>query len=223
LKTELMFITQVFYPDRQVTSVLLSQLTAKLAERGARPVVFSGYPALVSGLPSQEVWHGVRILRGGLIIDGKKNLLMRALAYLFYCVWLVWCLLFRVPLRAHLVVVTNPPFAPLIVWICGRFRNWTYDVLLHDIYPDGLIALGRMGAHSLLARIWSGANRRALTQARLVFALVRDMADLCRQRYNLAPAKLRLMPDWRPTLLIQNHSGTDTPRAWWRTLRGQPQ
>jgi glycosyltransferase involved in cell wall biosynthesis len=198
LKADLIFIAQVFHPDRQATGALLSQLTEKLAERGHGVRVFSGYPSVEFGLASaaQENWRGVQISRGGLRIDGKKNLVNRAMAYFSYSTWLMWTLCVRTPTKAHLIAVTNPPFGPVLVWFCSRFRSWSYDVLLHDVYPDGLIALGRMGARSLAARIWSGGNRCALARARLVLVLGRDMADLCRQRYNVAPDKLRLMPNW---------------------------
>lgn len=217
VKIDPIFVSQVFHPDRQATSVLLSQLAARLVERGFQPVVYAGYPPAASGarLPSNEQWQGVKIRRGGGRLDGKKNLAARALAYLAYSAWLKWTLLFRTPAKAHLIVLTNPPFAPVLVWLCSWWRGWTYDVFLHDVYPDGLVALGQMKPRGLLTRLWSAANRRALARARLVLVLGRDMAELCQDRYGVDAGKISVVPSWSP-VDFPVHAAAEATRLWRR-------
>jgi colanic acid biosynthesis glycosyl transferase WcaI len=217
VKIDPIFVSQVFHPDRQATSVLLSQLASQLAERGFQPVVYAGYPAADPGAktPASELWQGVNIRRGGLRIDGKKNLAARGLAYLAYSAWLKWTLLLRTPAKSHLIVLTNPPFAPVLVWLCGWWRGWTYEVFLHDVYPDGLVALGQLSPRGLLTLLWTAANRRAFTRARRVLVLGRDMAELCRDRYGVEPGKILVVPSWSPVDFPARPPAEET-RLWHR-------
>jgi glycosyltransferase involved in cell wall biosynthesis len=198
---KLVLISQVFHPDEQSTSQLLSGLLAALAGQGFDCEALSGFPAVnaaARSVPRAESWAGIRIRRGGLAIDAKSSFAARALCYGSYCLWLAWRLLFRVPADARVLVVTNPPFAPLLIHWCSWLRGWSYDVLLHDVYPDGLVAVGKLPVNSPVARLWRGLNRRALAAAQRVLVLGRDMARLVAERYGVPADKLVYMPNWSP-------------------------
>lgn len=194
----MILVTQTFHPDGQAAAVLLAQLCAALAERGRSVEVLAGHTGGTAGAPAAEVWRGVHIRRGGLRVDGKRNLFLRAAAYLSYSAWLAWRLLCRTPGGAHLVVHTSPPFAPVLVWLCSLLRRWTYEVYLHDMYPDGLVALGQLGPRSPVLWLWSVLNRRTLAQARRVLVLGRDMGELCERIYGVGSEKIRVIPSWSP-------------------------
>jgi len=218
--TEVVLVTQVFHPDPQSTSLLLSDLARALAERGLGVRILAGFPARggdEAGTAAREQrWHGVQILRGGLRVDVKRGLVRRALGYLSYCLWLGGQLVFRTPRNARVLVVTNPPFAPILVYLCGWLRGWKFSVLLHDIYPDGLVALGTLSVHSWTARIWTRLNRQAFAAADTVITLGRDMRRLCEQRYAVPAARLAVIPNWSP--IPAGGGGAPEESALWRKL-----
>ncbi len=218
--TEVVLVTQVFHPDPQSTSVLLSDLARALAERGIGVRVLAGFPARVGDevvtAAREQRWHGLRICRGGLRVDVKRSLVRRALGYCSYCLWIGWQLVFRTPRKARVLVVTNPPFAPILAYLCGRLRGWRFLVLLHDIYPDGLVALGKLSAHSWAARIWTRLNRRTFAAADTVITLGRDMKRLCERRYGLPAARLAVIPNWSPIPARPGRAPEDS--ALWREL-----
>lgn len=194
-------VSQVFHPDTQATGKLLSDLCAALAATGFNCEVVAGFPAKGRCTAPQrvgrvEVWQGVVIRRGGLRLDSKRNLAWRALAYLSFSVWEAWRLLFRTPGDTHVLVVTNPPFSPLVVAACSLVRSWKYSVLLHDVYPDGLVATGMLARGALIERGWSGANRWVLGRAVRVVVLGRDMAQLVRERFCVPEHRLEIVPNW---------------------------
>lgn len=229
---QLILISQVYYPDQQATSQLLSSLAISLATLDDREVsqpsrrfnlpserlprdqrlswdvrVLSGHPSQArvgtSKAPVREVHRGVEIKRGGLKVDAKRSLVHRAVAYLSFLTWLTWQLLFRTPTRHRVLVVTNPPFAPLLVWLCARTRgffgaSFTYDVLLHDLYPDGLIALEKVREGAWWVRFWMRLNRVALCGARHVITLGRDMSRHCEETYQVPTSALRCVTNWSP-------------------------
>lgn len=213
-------ISQVFQPDEQATSQLLSELLAMLAGRGANCAALCGFPAGRRGgnrIPRAEVWRGVDIRRGGLQIDGKASLMARALGYGSYSLWLAWRLLFFTPSNARLLVVTNPPFAPVLVHWCSWLRGWSYDVFLHDIYPDGLVALGKLSERSMVTRLWRRFNRRALASAQNVLVLGRDMAGLVEKHYGVPSGKISYVPNWSPFVPDKTQSAEKT--GLWQALK----
>jgi glycosyltransferase involved in cell wall biosynthesis len=206
-------ITQVFYPDSQATSQLLSALAQALATPSKqRPTplhieVLSSYPsnARGEGVTSQrsEQWASVQISRGGFKVDAKKSLFHRALSYASFLTWLFWNLLFKVKSTDRVLVVTNPPFAPLIVWLATKVKSlfkrpFEYFILLHDIYPDGLIALGSVSKKRGWIKIWMMFNQIAFNRAHQVITLGRDMSKHCHEQYLIPAHKLTVIPNWSP-------------------------
>lgn len=204
----LTLVTQVYAPDTQATSQLLSALASEIATDDQIHVhVLCGYPSAARGqldrAPRLERLDGVAIRRGGSRLDAKRSLFHRAIVYATFLMWLGWRLLFFTPSRSSVLVVTNPPFAPLLVWLISCLREllrrpFEYTILLHDLYPDGLIALGQLNAHSLWVRGWSTLNRYALRRATHVITLGRDMNQRCIEYYHVPPERCHVIQNWSP-------------------------
>lgn len=212
-------VSQVFHPDQESTSQLLSGLLELLAARGHECEVLTGYPgdhALQAACPRASSWRGIRIRRGGLRANYKRNLLARAVGYGSYCLWLIWRLLFFTPATAKVLVVTNPPFAPVLVYWVSLLRGWSYSVILHDVYPDGLVAVGKLSEKSLITRMWRWFNRHALGAADRVFVLGRDMARLCVESYSVRREQIHYAPHWSPVPFLSWRPPADT--ALWRRM-----
>lgn len=195
-----LFVSQVFHPDQQATSQLFSDLFAGLAQQGVGATVLCGWPR-ETGHPARERWQGVEIRRGGLRVDGKSSLWHRAMAYGSYTLWLCVQLLFAAPAGARWLVVTNPPFAPVVAWVCALLRGRSYELFLLDVYPDGLAAVGTLAAGSPIARLWRWANRRAFAGAERIYVLGRDMERICTARYGVDAGKLVYFPHWSATVV----------------------
>lgn len=209
-------VTQPYWPDIQSTSHLLTELVEASVEAGAAEfTVLCGFPALtdsshVGKSPKTEIRHGVEIRRCGSRIDYKRSLVHRALALFAF----VSEVTFRLPGRGHQVVaVTNPPFAPVWMWLVARVRRFRYSLICHDVFPDGLVALGKLPGEGWMARTWSRLNRRAYHEAVKTVVLGRDMADLLHERYGVPREKLIVAPHWS----IADGGGTFAPedtRLW---------
>lgn len=215
-QTESIFVCQVFHPDQQSTSQLFSDLFSRLAKRGLKVEVLAGFPAVgrvIGNVMREEAWHGILIRRGGLRVDFKRSLIFRALGYGSYCLWLAWRFVFRTSLQSRILVATNPPFAPVIVWLCSLIRGWSYDVILLDVYPDGLVAVGGLKESAAITWVWRWFNRRALSKARRVLVLGRDMAALAAQRYGVPEANLLYTPHWSP-VAMSGRGRAETTRLW---------
>jgi len=196
---EVTVICQVFHPDAQSTSQLLSGVLADVAASGHRVTVWSGYPGLHGGTPpaNRETWRGLEIRRMGWRASVKKSAVSRALSYLSFTL-AVWLRLVFGRGGRHVLAVTNPPFMPVVVWLASVLRGHRCKYMLQDIYPEGLTAVGRLRSGSFVDCLWHALNRRAFAAAVDVWVLGRDMAALVQNDYGVPASRIRIVPHWSP-------------------------
>jgi glycosyltransferase involved in cell wall biosynthesis len=104
-----------------------------------------------------------------------------------------------------LFIVSNPPFLGLLGFFFKLIRKQRYAILTYDVYPDILVALGKM-SDGLIAQAWRFMNRLILQHADLVFVISDDMAALVDQRYDLrntAAGKSVVVPNWADIEVIR--------------------
>ncbi len=127
----------------------------------------------------------------------------RLLTWLGYSIQLAWHLFWRGRRYSRLLVVSNPPIAPLLAPL-GR---QPYALLLYDLYPQVLAQLQpryplQRFALAQIVRCWHAANRRVFPRAERVFTLSAAMADELRP-YFLTEALWRdrvvVIPPWADT------------------------
>lgn len=192
------FVGQTYYPDATSSGQLYTPLLEALAAEGKDILVLCGYPLGVpSGtpVPARETRRGVRIIRCGLRIDTKKSMLHRAASYATYLLSTLMHLL--CVHRGDLVFgITNPPFNAVLIWIASLVRQFRYQYMILDAYPEGLIALGRLDAGSPFARFWFVANRRAYRRASKMVVLGRDMVPVLVANYGIDPQRCVYIPHW---------------------------
>jgi glycosyltransferase involved in cell wall biosynthesis len=220
--SDLLLITQVFHPDRQATSQLLSDLCARLASRETRVSVLCGYPLQsdAEGAPTEEVWKSAKIFRGGVQGNFKASLRNRIMAYARFSLWVMRRLLTDDVRSSTVAAVTNPPFLPIIVFLCCFIRRKKYLVILHDVYPDGLVAVGLLRAGSLVARTWQLLLGLCLRRASVVVVLGRDMRDYCRRVYRVSNDRLAVVENWS-VVPFENCKAAHETSLWRRLgLRG---
>lgn len=195
---KIVVLSQVFYPDMQATSQLFSDLFQKLAGKDFQIRVICGFPAVLDKTvpcPALEQWNGIEIQRCGGAFNFKKSLWKRALHYLFFSLAASWTVLKNRECD-FVFGVTNPPFMPVWLWLLQKIRKFRYQLMLLDVYPDGLEALKKISSHNILSILWRAANRRSFRRAEKIFVLGRDMKKLIHKRYGISEEKITYMPHW---------------------------
>lgn len=89
----------------------------------------------------------------------------------------------------HLLIVSNPPFAPLLPF----FRR-DFSLMIFDLFPEALVEFRVVGKNSLINRLWTIANQNVYEKADRVFTLTRGMCKAL-EKYVL-PEKITLVPLW---------------------------
>ncbi len=194
---QLTLFCQVFYPDEQSTSQLFADWTAALAARGWQIRVVCGFPPRQESVPapSRETWRGVEIRRVGLRLDFKRSLARRAAHYAAYLAGATRELL-REPQRLALIV-TNPPFLPIVASLVRKLRNGRYAIEVQDLYPEGLVEVGNL-TDGIVARVWRRLNRFAFAGSEFTLVLGRDMRERLLSSYALPSGNVVVVPHWSP-------------------------
>ena len=79
---------------------------------------------------------------------------------------------------SSLLIVSNPPFAPLLpMFVMNKF-----SLLIFDIYPDSVSEVGIMKADSFLLNTWRKANKRVYSRAERIFTITEGLRNVL-QKY----------------------------------------
>lgn len=193
----LALVCQVFHPDTQSTSQLLTDLLRGMDGTSPQLTVVTGYTEGPDGAfpPRRERLGGIKIRRTGVALDYKRNLACRGLHYLCYVAGSS-IELWKLRNCSFVVGVSNPPFVPVWLWLLSKLFLGRYQIILHDIYPEGLVGIGIMKPHGWLTRLWRIANQKALQSADRVLVLGRDMAELVESVYAVPSGRVVYVPNW---------------------------
>jgi colanic acid biosynthesis glycosyl transferase WcaI len=191
-------ICDVFHPSKASTSQLFTQLLSALAADGLRFIVVTNrLPRAVRLVQNADALPpGIDVAAVGLPLAVGASVPMRLLQNV--------CFVLTASVRLLCVradrfwASTNPPFAPIWVAAIAAVRRRPFDAIVHDVYPEGLVAVGYLQEQALLAALWHRLNRWAYQRAARVVVLGRDMADLMRDVYDVPPDRLVMFPNWSP-------------------------
>lgn len=193
----LLVLSQVYVPDPASVGQHIADTAVAMARRGWRVIVLTsraGYDDPTVRYAARERRDGVQVLRLPWCSFGKGSIIARLLGGLSFVIQAVIRSLGlgRVDL---ILVSTAPPMASLAALAVARLRGAVIKYWVMDLNPDQMVALGRLKAGALAARLLDRVNRRILGRAANVIALDRFMADRLNAKRDVS-AKLAIIPPW---------------------------
>jgi colanic acid biosynthesis glycosyl transferase WcaI len=192
-------VSELYYPEDHATGYFLTHIAEGLARSHPVEVLCSQPTYWKRGLrgPRRQLWNGVVIRRSrGRTSLNKDKLLGRLVNVAVISLALAQRTL-RTAKRGEIVlVVTNPPLLPLLVAVACRVRRVPYVLLVHDLYPDVLVAAALMKKDSWMVRTMAWCNSRVLRGAARVVVLGRDMESAVRRRLGGRTGTVVRIPNW---------------------------
>jgi glycosyltransferase involved in cell wall biosynthesis len=176
---DLVIVCQVFYPELVSTGQTLTELAEELAAAGLKITVIAAQPTLLPG--SQRVDRvlehgGMTIIRTWSTRLPKASFLGKLLNLTTFFASACLTVLFK-HRRAQLLLLTNPPYLPLLGWLCHTLRRQPFGVLLFDIMPEQAELLEFIQPNGVLARVWRRFNKLWYRKAAYTVVLSRDMLE----------------------------------------------
>lgn len=197
-KKSFFFVSQVFYPDEVSTAGLFTDLCIELSENEVEVTVWCSQPSYTINKkqPRQVQYKGISIKYLRATNFKKDNKFGRIINYISFSFSLFVKLLFSRN-KAPVYTVTNPPFLGMIVSIACYLTKRKYVYIVLDVYPEGLIKLGKLSENHLIAKLWRRINKYILKNAIKTLVLGRDMVEWAKV---IAPAeilKIIYVPHWQ--------------------------
>jgi glycosyltransferase involved in cell wall biosynthesis len=214
LNPRILIVSQTFVPDPASVGQHMADVAFELAGRGHDVRVYAsgrGYEDPTAIYPRREKVKGADIRRFGFASFGKKSIPLRVLGTASFMVQAFLAALFT-PRLAGIFFSTSPPLIGLPMCIAAFIRRVPVVYWAMDLNPDQLIALGKISATSLTARMLERVNRFILSRAALIIALDRFMAGRLTAR-GVPESKLLVMPPWPHEEHIQTESSENPFRA----------
>lgn len=149
-------------------------------------------------LSKKEYRNGVQIyrIRSGNI--DKNNFFHRILRLVFSSISLFNKLIFLVGRNDQVLIVTNPAFLILFMPFLKFFKGVKYSILVHDIFPENLVAIGKIKDTSCFYRILKKIYDTSYSQAAECIAIGRDMKEVLSGKIKNS-SKIRIIPNWSDT------------------------
>lgn len=191
-------ITEPYYPEETSTGYYLTQIAEGLADKLIVKVICSqpNYSARDKTAPAREKHGGVEIFRaGGTRLD--KNVIPFRLVNMItngFAVFLT--AVRRVQSGDMLLVVTTPPSLPFVAAAAALVRGAAYTLLIHDNYPEILIAAKKTKPDSLIVRLNQFANRWLYKYASRIIVVGRDMEELIRRKTSGLDIPVTTIQNW---------------------------
>jgi hypothetical protein len=212
-----LLLNQVFWPDVAATAQHGHDLGRFLVQRGERVTALASrslYSEMGKSLPGHDSVDGIRIVRAGQSVFGKRGLASRAFDFLSFYAAAMWTAVW-LPRQDVVVCFTTPPFIAfvgiLLRWLKGtKVVCWTMD-----LYPDVPVAAGVLRRGSLAHALFEAIDRFCLKRADRIVVLGRCMRERVVAR-GIDPSKVEVINVWADDreVDVRPSAGNALRREW---------
>jgi glycosyltransferase involved in cell wall biosynthesis len=198
MKQRLWVISEVFYPEETSTGYYLTAIAEGLADEFDVKVLCGQPNYSIRGTTTvkHEVHNGCEIFRAAGTRLNKNVIPFRLINMLTLGTSILIHGLRRFRRGDQVLVVTTPPNMPFIAATASLFRGASYTLLIHDSYPEQLVAVGKLKAGSFLVRLMDRLNRWLFKYARKIIVVGRDMEELVKTKASGLDVSVAVIQNW---------------------------
>lgn len=194
-------VSELYYPEMTSTGYYLTKIAEGLTDSFDVKVLCGqpNYSARGTRAPNRECHNRVEIFRAfGTTLD--KNVIFFRLINMLSLSFSIFLRALREFRQNDLIlVVTTPPSLPFVAALASISKKSEYALLIHDNYPEILIAAGKASNNSLTVKFLQKANGWLYRRAKKIIVVGRDMKQMIEQKIGAANALQRI-----PVEVIQN-------------------
>ncbi len=197
-KQTLWVVSELYYPEMTSTGYYLTAIAEGLTDKFNVKVLCGqpNYSGRGIRAPKHEMHKDVEIFRAfGTTLD-KNVILFRLINMLTLSLSVFFKALFNFRKGDKILVVTTPPSMPFIVALASLFRGGSYILLIHDNYPEILIAVEKTSERSLLVKVIEFFNRWLYKYAAKIIVCGRDMKKLVGRKTDGLDIPIVYIPNW---------------------------
>ena len=203
MSKKFLLISQVFYPDQVSTANLFTGLCSLLVEENIEVEAWSAHPSYTNFIrqPKRTLYKGVNIIYLPSTNFDKNTIAGRSVNILTFMISASLKLLFskeKFPVWA----LTNPPFLGILLSHICSLKKRKFIYILLDLFPEGLIRLGKVSRQNIFIKLWQHLFVLALKKSEVIIVIGRDteqfVVDICQECQD----KIEYIPHWQDEDLI---------------------
>jgi colanic acid biosynthesis glycosyl transferase WcaI len=203
VKKRFFLISQVFYPDEVSTASLFTGLCSSLVKNGVAVEVWAGQPSYTNSThqPKTVNYKGIKIRYLTSTNFRKTSIFGRFLNILTFILSVCSRLAFsgeKVPVWTH----TTYPFIGIIASFICRLKRRKFIYVLLDIFPEGMIRLGKLSGKNWLVKLWDRMFIRSLERSDRIIAIGRDIKHWVGERNLALLEKTEYIPHWHDENIV---------------------
>ncbi len=197
-KRRLWVISELYYPEETSTGYYLTRIAEGLADDFDVKVLCGQPTYSARGIvaPKHEVHNGVEILRASGTRLDKNVIPFRVLNMLTLGLSVLIKALANFRRGDLVLVVTTPPSMPFVAAVAALVKGASYTLVIHDNYPEILVATGKTKPDSLFVNLISFANRWLYKSAAKIIVVGRDMHELLLRKTEGLNIPIVNIPNW---------------------------
>jgi colanic acid biosynthesis glycosyl transferase WcaI len=197
-KPRLWVVSQVYFPDLTSTGYYLTAIAEGLADKYDVKVLCGqpNYSAREEKAPWHEKRSGTEVLRVAGTRLNKDVIVFRLINMLTLGISVFLTGIRRFGRGDRVLVVTTPPSMPFLVAGASLIRGASYTLLIHDSYPEILIAVGKLRKNSFATRVIDFFNRWLYKHAWRIIVVGRDMQALVGRKTDGLNVEVSVIPNW---------------------------
>lgn len=199
MKKKTWIISEFYYPINTSTGYYITEIAEYLASKGKIVnVITTNAKYNISDIvitKKNEFKNGVyihRVLTGNI---NKNQFLLRTFRLANSSLKLFFKILFSVKKNDNVMVVTNPAFLILLMPIIKVIKKIEYTILVHDVFPENLIAIGKLNDNSIFAIFLKKLYNFSYSKADRCIAIGRDMKGIIEKKIGKF-SKIELISNW---------------------------
>ncbi len=197
-RNRLWVISELYYPEETSTGYYLTRIAEGLTDKFDVKVISGqpNYSARGTIAPRQEMHKDVEIFRvAGTRLD-KNIIVFRLINMLTLSTTVFWNSVRRFAAGDRVLVVTNPPTMPFVIAFASLLRGASYTLLIHDNYPEILIAAKKMREGSIGVKLLAYFNRWLYKYTAKIIVVGRDMQELVSRKTDGLDIPIVTIPNW---------------------------
>lgn len=197
-------LTELYYPETTSTGYFLTKIAEGLAQENEVKVI-TAFPfnhARLENVLQFEIVNRVEILRYKGTSFDRNILFWRLVNSFLFLIKSFYKLLLVCKREDILLVVTNPPLLPFIALLINLIKGSDIILLIHDVYPEVLVATKVSNPLSLIVKIGWLANYFLYKKSSKIITLGRDVFQLLESKVKIDKNKVCCIPNWAEDEII---------------------
>ncbi len=198
IRQTLWVVTELYYPEETSTGYYLTRIAEGLTDDFEVKVLCGqpNYSARGTKAPKRETHQQVEIFRAAGTTLDKNVIVFRLINMLTLSLSVFFKAVRHFRKGDKVLVVTTPPSLPFITAVACLIKGASYILLIHDNYPEILIAANKAKENSIVVNTLNYFNRWLYKYTSKIIVCGRDMFELVTKKTEGLDIPIETIQNW---------------------------